>query len=134
MKAVQHIYYLDDDTDDLHFFRETAEALGHSVSIYVNGNFMLKDLAKGTLPDIIFLDIFMPVFNGEQILDIIKKSEEWGNIPVVLISGVYPKSAIRRYLESGANYLMKKPTDVADLRQSLEQVLNIDWSTFRAYS
>jgi len=134
MKAAQLIYYLDDDTDDLHFFRETAEALGHSVSIYVNGNFMLKDLAKGTLPDIIFLDIFMPVFNGEQILDVIKKSEEWGNIPVVLISGVYPKSAIRRYLESGANYLMKKPADVADLRQSLEQVLSIDWNTFRAYS
>lgn len=128
------IYYLDDDTDDLHFFKEIAETLGHAVETYVNGNMMLKALSNGRpLPDIIFLDIIMPVFDGQQILDVIKKSEAWQHIPIVLISSVYPKSSVRRYLESGANYLMKKPVDIADLRASLEQVLMIDWDNFQAY-
>lgn len=134
MKAPQIIYYLDDDTDDLYFFKEIAEALGHEVTIYVSGHEMLRTLSKGKLPDIIFLDIRMPVFNGEQILDVIKKSEEWQHIPVVMISGAYPKSAVRQYLDSGANYLMKKPSDIADLKSSLEQVLSIDWKNFQAYT
>ena len=134
MKKPQLIYYLDDDPDDLYFFKEVAETLGHSVSIFVNGNVMLKALGKDKLPDVVFLDIRMPVFNGEEILDIIKKSEEWHQIPVVMISGAYPKSLVSRYLESGANYLMKKPNDLSDLKASLEKVLGIDWNTFQAYT
>jgi CheY-like chemotaxis protein len=134
MKSPKKIYYLDDDADDLYFFKEIAEELGHSVSIFINGNIMLKALGKDKLPDVIFLDIRMPVFDGEQILDVIKKTELWTHIPVVMISGDYPKSAVSRYLESGANYLMKKPADIADLRSSLEQVLQIDWTNFQAYS
>ena len=134
MKDPQSIYYLDDDPDDLYFFKEVAENLGHSVSIFINGNVMLKALEKGNLPDIIFLDIMMPVFNGEEILDIIKKSDVWKEIPVVMISGTYPKSLVKRYLESGANYLMKKPSNLGDLKISLEHVLSIDWNNFQAYS
>lgn len=135
MKTPQFIYYLDDDTDDLHFFSEAVETLGHSIKPFVNGNLMLRALEKEKeLPDIIFLDIIMPVFNGEQILDIIRKSPQWNHIPVVLITGVYPKSAVGKYLESGANYLMKKPAEVTDLRSTIEHVLAIDWAHFRAYS
>jgi len=134
MNSPKKIYYLDDDADDLYFFKEITEELGHSVSIFINGNIMLKALGKEMLPDVIFLDIRMPVFDGEQILDVIKKTDAWKHIPVVMISGDYPKSAISRYLESGANYLMKKPADIADLRSSLEHVLKIDWSNFQAYS
>lgn len=133
MKKV--IYYLDDDTDDLHFFKETAEELGHEVQIFVNGTVMLKALTKGKrLPDIIFLDIIMPVFNGEQFLDVIKNSPEWKHIPVVLISGAYSKGSVSNYLDAGANYMMKKSVDFQDLRSKLKEILGIDWVNFRAYS
>ena len=134
MKTPLKIYYLDDDPDDLYFFKEVAENLGHEVEIFINGRIMLNALEKGKLPDILFLDIRMPVFNGEQILDVIKKTEDWKNIPVVMISGTYPKSAVQQYLDSGANYLMKKPDDLAGLKYSLQQVLAIDWNNFQAFS
>lgn len=128
------IFYLDDDIDDLYFFKDAAESLGHNVSIYINGNEMLKALGKkGEGPNIIFLDIHMPVLNGEEILHVIKKSEEWKDIPIVMISGAYPKKLVRHYLEAGANYLMKKPP-VNDLKNALEQVLTIDWENFQAYA
>ena len=134
MKPEKLIYYLDDDIDDLHVFKEVAENLGHQVSIFINGHEMLLTLRKKKpLPDIIFLDIHMPVFNGEEILHVLKKSDEWKHIPIVMISGAYPKKLVRHYLDAGANYLMKKPTFV-DLKTSLEQILVIDWTTFRAYA
>ncbi len=134
MKASQLIYYLDDDTDDLYFFKDVAESLGHRVQIFINGSVMLQALGKKSqVPDVIFLDIHMPVFNGEEILNVLKKSDEWKHIPVVMISGAYPKKLVRNYLEAGANYLMKKPT-AAEWKPSLEKVLEIDWKTFQAYA
>ncbi len=127
MKTPQNIYYLDDDTDDLYFFKEIAESLGHEVNIFVNGTEMLRTLRKGGLPDIIFLDIYMPVFDGDAILDIIKQNDEWKHIPVVMISGLYPRSDSEKYFNSGANFVMKKPVNFTELKSSLEQVLNIDW-------
>jgi CheY-like chemotaxis protein len=134
MENPRRLYYLDDDTDDLHFFREAAESLGHEVEIFVNGTMMLKALKKEVLPDIIFLDIRMPVFDGEQILDILKKDEQCKHIPVVLISGAFAKSSVSHYLEAGASYIMKKASSLEDLNASLAYVLGIDWRSFRAYS
>lgn len=134
MKASQVIFYLDDDVDDLYFFKDIAESQGHSVSIFIDGKEMLKAMAKlPQPPDVIFLDIHMPVFNGEEILQVIKKTEEWQEIPIVMISGAYPKKLVRQYLEAGASYLMKKTT-IADLSSAVEQVLAIDWKNFQAYS
>ena len=133
MKLRQLIYYLDDDVDDLFFFKEAAEALGHDVVTFVNGQEMLRTLSKAPRPDIIFLDVRMPVFEGEEILHVIKKLEESKNIPVVMISGSYPKSVVQHYLDSGANYMMKKP-DFGDMKSALEYVLKIDWDNFHAYN
>ena len=130
MKTPQNIYYLDDDTDDLYFFKEIAESLGHEVNIFVNGTEMLRTLRKGELPDIIFLDIYMPVFDGDAILDIIKQNDDWKQIPIVMISGLYPRSDTEKYFNSGANFVMKKPVNFTELKSSLEQVLNIDWQNF----
>lgn len=135
MKRLQNIFYLDDDTDDLYIFKEVAESLGHNVSIFISGNEMLRALnKKEQLPDIIFLDIRMPVFNGEEILHVIKKTEHSQHIPVVMISGHNPKSLVRHYLESGASYLMKKPSLVSEFKPALEYVLGIDWNRFQAFA
>ena len=134
MEKSKRIFYLDDDLDDLYVFKDVADELGHDVSIFVNGSVMLKALASQPAPDILFLDIVMPVFNGEEIFHIIKKSEKWRDIPIVMISGHSPKSLIMQYLDAGAKYVMKKPANLADFRIALEHVLNIDWEKFQAYS
>jgi len=134
MGTKKNIYYLDDDLDDLYVFKEVAEELGHEVTIFVDGNIMLKSLTQLPLPDIIFLDIVMPVFDGDEIFHIIKKSDKWKVIPIVMISGHSPKSLIMQYMAAGAKYVMKKPSTLTDFRPALEQVLNIDWEKFQAYS
>lgn len=132
MKAPLSIFYLDDDNDDLQFFREVSTNLGHDVSVFVDGNALISALLKQT-PDILFLDIHMPVFNGEEILHIIRKNDDWKDMPIVMISGILQKKLVRHYLDSGANYLMKKPSS-GDWKTNLEEVLGIDWKTFQAYT
>ncbi len=134
MKKSKLLFYLDDDMDDLLFFQQAAEELGHQVSTFRNGNEFLYALRHGPeKPDIIFLDIHMPILNGEEILNIIKKSDDYKHIPTVMISGAYPKKLVNDYLKIGANYLMKKP-NLNDLRVALEHVLTINFQSFHAFS
>ena len=126
MKASKSIYYLDDDQDDLYIFQEVAESLGHKVNTFINGHELLSALSNPLKkPDVIFLDIHMPILKGEEILIILKNAEDWKDIPVVMISGAYPKKLIRYFAEVGANYLMKRPV-VTDFKKALEEVMKID--------
>jgi CheY-like chemotaxis protein len=127
MKESKLIYYLDDDMDDLKFFRDVTEEMGHRVALFMNGNEMLYALKHDwEKPDLIFLDVHMPILNGEEMLNIIKKSEDFKHIPTVMISGVYPKKLVKQYLESGADYLMKK-SGQDDFRLTLEQLFAMDF-------
>ena len=74
MGKSQTIFYLDDDDEDLDFFKEVAEELGHTVRGFSEGRIMLLVLETELVkPDIIFLDVHMPILNGQEILEIIKK-------------------------------------------------------------
>lgn len=127
MKTTKLIYYLDDDVDDLNFFKEIAEVLGHKVALFTTGQELLYALKyHETKADILFLDIHMPVLNGEEILNVIRKSEEYKHLPIVMISGAYPKKLARTYYEAGASHLMKK-SGFNDLKASLDQILRMDF-------
>lgn len=134
MKKSQTLFYLDDDTEDLDFFKEVAEELGHNVRIFSEGRIMLLVLeTEMEKPDIIFLDVHMPILNGQEILEIIKKSDTLKKIPIVMVSGAYPKKLVRHFSDLGVNYLMKKH-HVHDYKESLEEVLNAHLASFKATS
>ena len=123
MTTSKLLYYLDDDLDDLEFFKEAAEKLGHQAVLYRTGQDMLQALrVEEDKPDVIFLDIHMPILNGAEILQILKNSADWKNIPVVMISGAYPKKLVRHFHDAGADYLMKKPPS-GEFQNVLEQAL-----------
>lgn len=124
MKRPKQLFYLDDDHDDLSFFRDAAERLGHEVSTFTNAPDMMLDLHLAEKsPDAIFLDVHMPMVNGEEILNVLKHSKEWKDIPIVMISGAYPKKLVKHFMDSGANYLMKKRPTMEDLRNAIEEAL-----------
>lgn len=122
MKSSKLIYYLDDDYDDLRFFKSVARDLGHRVMIFTNGHELLQNIRKER-PDVIFLDVHMPILNGREILDLLKTSNEWKHIPVVMISGIFPKKLIRSFKESGADYVMKRPS-INEFKAELQSVLD----------
>lgn len=124
MKASLRIFYLDDDRDDLYFFRNAVDTLGHKVSTFSEGRAMLRTLATAEeKPDIIFLDVHMPIVNGEEILNVIKKTEAFRHLPIVMISTAFPPKLVRQFIKSGASCVMKRPC-VAELKQAVHQILS----------
>jgi CheY-like chemotaxis protein len=128
MKDNQTIYYLDIDNEDLYFLKHAIEGLGHQISIYRDGHKMMQDLVKlENKPDILFLGSNMPILNGRELIVILKNSVRWNDIPVVIISGAFPKKLQRQYLNSGVKHIMKR-TQVEDYTATFKEVLEMKFA------
>lgn len=126
------IFLIDDDEDDHFFFKEVIESINPALhcDTATDGKIALDKLNATTyLPDIIFLDLNMPVMNGFDFLIKIKKENRLRKIPV----GIFSTSNILRdkelTKEFGAQFFLTKPNDFHVLRENLQQILSADFST-----
>ena len=126
------IFLIDDDEDDQLLFKQAIESINPMLQYdtATNGKIALDRLKSSpSLPDIIFLDLNMPVMNGLEFLIQIKKEDALSQIPV----GIFTTSDVLRdrelTKEFGAQFFLTKPNDFQVLRKKLEQVLSADFAT-----
>ncbi len=120
---------LADDSPDEHFlFIHTVKGIDKSISVAtaMNGEDLLDKLGKAQeLPDLIFLDINMPLKNGKESLSDIRKDKRLCDVPVVIYSTSDEKSDIEETFALGADMYLKKPQDFLELEDILKAVLNL---------
>ena len=121
-----NILLAEDDKDDYEFFVEAfAEASPVStVTRAANGLDCITYLKKNEKPDIIFLDLNMPVKNGLDCLKFIKNSETLTDIPVIIYSTSHYIKDIDTAFKSEAHYYIVKPAAADNLADVLLRVLN----------
>jgi len=79
-------------------------------------------MARETLPDLILLDIMMPVMDGFQLLDILRKDPRTAAIPVIIVSASSQDAVRARAAHMGCQYIAK-PVNTEDLISKIEDVL-----------
>ena len=62
-------------------------------------------------PDLIFLDIMMPVMDGFEALKCLKEDNRWKEIPVVIVSASDDMPSVVKGIEMGAEDFLPKPFD-----------------------
>jgi diguanylate cyclase (GGDEF)-like protein len=67
------------------------------------------EMTKQYLPDLILLDIVMPIMDGYEVLKILKKTEETCEIPVIIISGLNDREYEEKGLALGTADYISKP-------------------------
>lgn len=80
----------------------------------------LMDKLKLKQPDIILLDIEMPVMSGVEALDLIAK--DYPSIKCVIISSYFSKPFVAKYISKGAKAYLPKHCGVVKLLQTIHQV------------
>lgn len=126
------ILLTDDDADDKEFFADAVADihLNFPIEYCENGLQLLNRLYDKELdtPDIIFLDLNMPVMSGFESLKQIRDDAKFKNIPIIAIySTSATEDGIKNTFGLGANAYIVKPTDFNDLKKLLKKVIEMDW-------
>jgi CheY-like chemotaxis protein len=109
------VLIVEDDPDIQQVFAETLEWAGHSVRVAGHGQHALDLLANDFRPQLILLDIAMPVMDGLTFLDRRRSIPELMNIPVIVISATAEPPI------QGALGVFRKPMDPIDLIAALQK-------------
>jgi CheY-like chemotaxis protein len=110
--SFRNILLIDDDEDDHEIFLTAVQSISSSVTCRAlyNAKEALELLKENKLnPEVIFLDLNMPVMNGQQFLTEIKKDKELKNIPVIIFSTSSHQPTIELMKELGAHDFITKP-------------------------
>ncbi len=125
-QLIQNIYYADDDQDDVLLFKDVFVELGHPINLTIaeNGIVLLeKLLASRQHPDVIFMDLNMPLKNGFQCLKEIKTHTSLQAIPVVILSTSSAMDNIEKSYQLGAFQYIQKPMRFSLLKTEIEKCL-----------
>ena len=133
------ILIADDDEDDRMLFLDAVEDLNlpAAVKAACDGQELLNTLEKTAdrLPDMIFLDINMPIKNGFDCLAEIRSREDaLKEVKIIMLSTSKNADNIELCHKLGANLYAVKPSSFQGLKDLLQKVFEIDWSSIQKSS
>ena len=133
MKKAKKILLVDDDADDQLYFLDAINEVHESVECDIanNGKEALLQMEVPPPPDVIFLDLNMPVMNGYECLEHLKKQDRYKNIPVIIFTTSKDIQDIDRVKKMGAHLFFTKPTNFSTLCTKLDKILDMDFSTLQ---
>ncbi|MBW8242717.1 response regulator [Muricauda oceani] len=121
------IFLVDDDKEDQEFFRDALSEINEAVllSIFNSGDELLRALRqKDSKPDMIYLDLHMPILDGEECLDILRKNTDLKSVPIVIYSTELDMDRIAQLFFKGANRYIRKPDSFDSLVASIKATIN----------
>ena len=121
-----NIFLADDDHDDREIFMEALAELPLKTSVkqFQNGVDLMAELYSGnTFPNVIFLDLRMPLMDGFECLADIRNIPELSEIKIIIYSTSYNENEVDQLKEGGANQYIKKPNSYNQLKTILYKSL-----------
>lgn len=113
-KTELKVLVVDDNEANLATLKGLLKSEGYTILTATSG-FLGLELAESALPDLILLDIKMPVMDGFEVCRRLKSSKETSQIPVIFLTVLSQTSDIVKGLEMGAEDYVSKPFKPAEL-------------------
>lgn len=88
-----------------------------------NGQEGLEIIRKEWI-DLLFVDINMPVMNGEEMIERIRENDEWADLPIIVVSTEGSQTRIERLVQKGARFI-HKPFSPECVREVVQDLLGI---------
>lgn len=115
---------VEDEEDIRNLLVEQLRDKGCRVRNAGNGAAALRRVREQK-PDIVFVDIMMPVMDGILFISELQESPETNDIPVVLVTAVNAPDVTLRAVELGVKYRLTKPWEQKQLDFVFEQALKL---------
>lgn len=117
------ILIVEDEYSQLSLLSDVFKASGFSVLTARNGQEGL-DVAESEEPNLILLDIVMPVMDGITMLGHIRRNDDWGKeVPVLVITNLTTSDQLLHYNHTPEECLLKTDCSVYDILHRAKQIL-----------
>lgn len=120
---MSRILIADDDDDVRRLLARCLSREGHTVAAAVTGRDAV-DQAMASPPDVILLDVTMPVMNGVEACRLLKAAPETAFIPILILSGQTDRDSRIKGIAAGADDYLSKPVDLEELLLRVRNALH----------
>jgi two-component system, cell cycle response regulator DivK len=118
----KRVLVVDDFDDAREMYAEYLEFVGFQVEVARNGVEAVEK-AQGALPDIILMDLSLPVMDGWEATRRLKQDQRTRNIPVMALSGHVLAGNAEQARQAGADEFIAKPCLPQDLENRIRRML-----------
>jgi phosphoserine phosphatase RsbU/P len=122
MNKIPRILIVDDEPFNVDYLEQELEDLHYETLTAVNGQDALEKIAAEK-PDLVLLDIMMPIMDGFTVLQKAKADSEIRNIPIIVISATNDLQSVVRGIELGAEDYLPKPFEPTLLKARIQSSL-----------
>ena len=127
MQILKKCFFIDDDEDDRDFFCTAMQQIDESIECIFakDGVNAVNQLTENEsfIPDYIFIDMNMPLMDGRQCLETIKKIERLNKIPVYIYSTSGSPKLVEQVMNAGAKDFLIKPSSMPELTKMLKEIV-----------
>ena len=117
------ILLAEDNNANVRTFTSYLEAKGYRMLIASDGQQAIA-ITKAHKPDLILMDIQMPVMDGLEAIKQIRLDPDVADIPIIALTALAMTGDRERCLDAGANEYLQKPLKLKQLTTSIQQILN----------
>jgi CheY-like chemotaxis protein len=121
-------FLIDDDIDDQEIFLSVLEQVDPSIQCYTaaNGQEAIHKLeSEQVKPDLIFLDLNMPLMNGKQFLKACSSLNSCKEIPVIILTTSSDTKSLEETKQLGAKDYITKPDKFSAWGTVIKEKLNV---------
>jgi CheY-like chemotaxis protein len=116
------IMIVDDNPDMITVMKTVLEVRGYGVVSASDGEQFFDRLAENK-PDLILLDVMMPLMNGLEVLKRLRANPETSSIPVMLVTAKVQYQDVLAGYKQGADYYLTKPFTSSQLLNGINILL-----------
>ena len=110
----------DDDIKNIFVLDTALSEYGATVVRAKNGKEAVEKIKENTNIRIALMDIMMPVMDGYEAIQTIRKDDSIKNIPIIAVTAKAMKEDRDKCLNAGANEYLSKPIDISKLLQLIK--------------
>jgi len=116
------ILICEDNEKNRRLMKDLLEYHGYEVYLSENGEEGIE-MAKRAKPDLILMDMQMPVLDGFEAIKKIRQDKEIKHLKIIAVTSFAMPTDKERVLQAGADYYIAKPIDTRTLPEIIKRVI-----------
>ncbi len=118
---MKEIWIVDDDEEMGRAVSLMLKLLDCTTKYFLNSRTAAQALLAGGTPELMVLDINMPEVSGLDLLEFLRRRQEWKNLPVIMLSSEAADVMVEKAMQLGADGYVMKPVTIDELEKAMSQ-------------